>query len=887
MDSRSKDTRDTRKRNKSTITPQQLIELGKLPPQAVDIEEAVLGGLMLDKDAVMSIIDIMKPEAFYKEAHQRIFAAIESLFKKADPVDILTVTQELKRSGELEIAGGAFYVTQLTNRIASTANIQVHARIVLEKYIQRELIRISTDTLQKSYEDTSDVFELLRYAEENIFSISNTNIKKTFEHIKTILARSLDEIETAKNQEFNGVPSGFTSLDRITGGWQKSDLIILAARPGNGKCLGKGTKVVMFDGSLKNVENVKKDDLLMGVDSKPRKVISITSGIDKMYWIKQNKGIDYRVNESHILSLKRSKNNYWYRNGKRHSSPGNHGDILNISVKDYLAKLKPELKSQRFKFAYKGYKTGINFIEKELPIEPYFLGVWLGDGSSSSSNVCSMDDEIVQYLKCYAKKIGLKFSKFNVADKSKCPMYNISSGIRGGDGGFSLQALMRKLKLLDDKHIPQDYLINSEKNRLELLAGLIDTDGYRTVNGGYEITQKNEVLIKQIKFLCDSLGFRTSLASKMCSIKRINFEGIYFRLIISGHIEKIPIKIKRKKSGPLKHKVDCTMTGIEVSYDKIDEYYGFELEGDGLFLLEDCTVTHNSSFAVTTARNAAILYNKPVAIFSLEMASTQLVNRLISSEAEINADRLRQGDVNTIQWQQIHKNIGRLAASPIYIDDTPGLSIFDFRAKAKRLKQQHDVAMIIVDYLQLMTSGSDNKFGNREQEVSLISRTLKAIAKELDIPIIALSQMGRSVEQRQGKRPQLSDLRESGAIEQDADIVIFIYRPFISGVTEDPDTGMSTEGMAEIIIEKHRNGKIGSVNLAFIEAFAKFAELGSEGNSSAEFKSAASSSPDSTAHVEREEFADSMPSEKIMPNTDFLNQGPNHSIDNIDPEAGF
>jgi len=528
MDSRSKDTRDTRKRNKSSITPQQLIELGKLPPQAVDIEEAVLGGLMLDSHAVMSVIDIMKPEVFYKEAHQRIFGAVERLFQKAEPVDILTTTQELKRTGELEIAGGAFYVTQLTNRIASTANIQVHARIVLEKYIQRELIRISTDTLQKSYEDTSDVFELLRYAEENIFSISNTNIKKTFEHIKTILARSLDEIEAAKNQEFNGVPSGFTSLDRITGGWQKSDLIILAARPGNGK----------------------------------------------------------------------------------------------------------------------------------------------------------------------------------------------------------------------------------------------------------------------------------------------------------------------------------------------------------------------TSFCVTTARNAAVIHNKPVAIFSLEMSATQLVNRLISSESEINADRLRQGDVNTIQWQQIHKNIGRLAASPIYIDDTPALSIFDFRAKAKRLKQQHDVAMIIVDYLQLMVSGSDNKFGNREQEVSLISRTLKSIAKELDIPIIALSQMGRSVEQRQGKRPQLSDLRESGAIEQDADIVIFIYRPFISGVTED-ENGVSTEGMAEIIIEKHRNGKTGSVNLAFIEAFAKFAELGSEGNSGAEFKSAASYSSASTAHVETEEFADSMPNEKIMPNTDFLNQGPNHSIDNIDPEIGF
>ena len=234
MDER-KDTRDTRKRNKSTITPQQLIELGKLPPQAVDLESAVLGALMLDKDALSNAIDILKPEAFYKESHQRIFAAIQSLFTKAEPVDILTVVQELKRSGELEIAGGAFYVTQLTNRIASSANVEMHARIVLEKYLQRELIRISTDTLQHSYEDTSDVFELLNKAEQNLFSISQTNIRKDFEHIQQIMGRTINEIEAARNHELSGVQSGFTSLDRITGGWQRSDLIILAARPGTGK----------------------------------------------------------------------------------------------------------------------------------------------------------------------------------------------------------------------------------------------------------------------------------------------------------------------------------------------------------------------------------------------------------------------------------------------------------------------------------------------------------------------------------------------------------------------------------------------------------------------------------------------------------------------------
>src|ERR1051326_8482596 len=409
-----KDLRNTRQRTQTSITPAQLLELGKLPPQAVDLEEAVLGALMLDKDALTNVVAILKPEAFYKESHQHIFRAIQSLFAKSEPVDILTVTQELKKTGELEIAGGAFHVTQLTNRIASAANVEMHARIVLEKYLQRELIRISTDTLQRSYEDSADVFELLNYAEQNLFSISQTNIRKDFEHVRPLLGETIKQIEAARDHKFGGVPTGFTRFDAITGGWQKSDLIILAARPGTGK----------------------------------------------------------------------------------------------------------------------------------------------------------------------------------------------------------------------------------------------------------------------------------------------------------------------------------------------------------------------SAFVVTIARNAAVDFQKPVAIFSLEMTSIQLVSRIISAEAELPADKLRKGELRDDEFHQLNAKIGKLTNAPIFIDDTPALSIFEFRAKARRLKAQHDVQMIIVDYLPLMVSGQEGKF-SREQEVSTISRSLKAIAKELDVPIIALSQLSRAVEQRGGsKRPQLSDLRESGAIEQDADLVL-------------------------------------------------------------------------------------------------------------------
>ncbi|MBW6537882.1 MAG: replicative DNA helicase, partial [Mariniphaga sp.] len=230
-----------------------------------------------------------------------------------------------------------------------------------------------------------------------------------------------------------------------------------------------------------------------------------------------------------------------------------------------------------------------------------------------------------------------------------------------------------------------------------------------------------------------------------------------------------------------------------------------------------------TAFVLSMARNMAVEHNRATAIFSLEMSSIQLVNRLIAAETELGNDKLKTGRLENYEWEHLNRKISALEKAPIFIDDTPALSIFEFRAKCRRLKMQHDIQVVIVDYLQLMTAGSDNR-GSREQEVSAISRSLKAIAKELNIPILALSQLNRSVESREGKRPQLSDLRESGAIEQDADIVTFIHRPEYYGITED-DSGNSLIGVAEIIIAKHRNGATGDVHLAFKKELAKFSDM--------------------------------------------------------------
>lgn len=444
------------------------VDYAKMPPQAIELEEAVLGAIMLEKNALLSVIDILKPESFYKEAHQKIFQAILDLSMAEKPIDILTVTEQLRANKQLEEAGGPAYISQLTSRIASAAHIEYHARIVAQKYIQRELIRVSSEIQKQAYDESVDVNDLLEFSEKELFEIATGNIKKESLPVNTILKEAIRRIEDASKRSDNlsGVPSGFTKLDRITSGWQRSDLIIIAARPSMGK----------------------------------------------------------------------------------------------------------------------------------------------------------------------------------------------------------------------------------------------------------------------------------------------------------------------------------------------------------------------TAFVLSMARNMAVEHKIPVAIFSLEMSSVQLVNRMIVTETELPSDRIKNGKLSEEEWKQLDAGISDLIKAPLYIDDTPAISIYELRAKCRRLVVQHHIQVVIVDYLQLMTAPVDAK-GSREQEVSMISRSLKALAKELDVPVIALSQLNRSVETRSGtKRPQLSDLRESGAIEQDADLVIFIHRPEKYGLFEDLD-GNSTKGIAEIIVAKHRNGPTADIQLRFRDDLARFEDL--------------------------------------------------------------
>ena len=446
------------------------LQKGKPPPQAVDLEEVVLGAMMIDKKGVDEVIDILQPEAFYKESHQLIFNAIISLFEKQEPIDIKTVSFQLKKDGNLNSVGGDYYLIELSQKVSSSAHIEFHSRIILQKFIQRKLISISNDIIEDSYDETSDVFDLLDKAESKIYDISQRNLKKNTQSAEDLVLAAKKKIEEiSKKEGLSGIASGFGEIDRLTSGWQPSDLIIVAARPGMGK----------------------------------------------------------------------------------------------------------------------------------------------------------------------------------------------------------------------------------------------------------------------------------------------------------------------------------------------------------------------TAFTLSMARNITVENNIPVAFFSLEMSAIQLITRLISSETGLNSEKLRTGKLEKFEWELLNVKVTNLENAPLYIDDTPSLSIFELRAKARRLSSQYGIKLIVVDYLQLMTLGSSQKSGNREQEISTISRNLKALAKELDIPIIALSQLSRAVELRGGtKRPILSDLRESGAIEQDADIVSFLYRPEYYKIDEWDDEDRSPAlGQAEFIVAKHRNGGLSSIKLKFINSLGKFENL--------------------------------------------------------------
>ena len=729
-------------------------QAGRVPPQALDVEQAVLGAMLLEKDALASVIAVLEPEAFYQPAHEKIYVAMRGLFKRNAPVDLITVTEELRRQGDLEAVGGAYYLSELSTLVASAANVEHHARIVVEKSLLRTLIETMSQRIGQAYDPAADAFELLDRAESDLFQISESQLRRSADPLKKVLMNTLFHLESIRGRSdgVTGVPSGFGALDRLTGGWQNSDLVIIAARPSMGKCLAFDAEILLADGSLATIESLHAR----------REAEVLTLREDGRFYTTQPSGFLYDGLKPVFRVTTRL--------GRRVDTTLSH-PFLSLDGWQPLSLLRP------------GDRIAV---PRALPV--------FGNHSLPPSQVLALADA-------------------TLGDGAPC-----GEGFPGDTVAVATPRLARQVRVPAVVLALTEPLVALFLRRLFLRCGHVST-----LAGGKQqigFWTKSRRLARDLQHLLLRFGVLACRNDSRLTIDEARSVAL-FAARISLEEPAPPVCVA---AGQPEIYWD-ELVSIEAS--GIKPVFDLTIPKTHNFVADDVCV-HNTAFALACARNAAMHRDRPtgVAIFSLEMSAQQLGQRLITAEARVNAQMARTGRLEQKEFEQLVRASSSLSESSIFLDDTPGLGILELRAKARRLKSQHGIGLVIVDYLQLMHgTNTGNRNSNREQEIAQISRSLKSLAKELDIPVLALSQLNRSVESRpKNKRPLLSDLRESGSIEQDADVVAFIYRAEMYGIQYD-DKGESLEGIGEIIIGKQRNGPTGTAKLAFLKHCARFENL--------------------------------------------------------------
>lgn len=693
---------------------------GRVPPQAVDIEQYVLGAMLLGSDAVNIASAILPPDSFYLPKHTRIYQAICELFEKGQPTDIFTVAEQLKKARYLDVVGGTPYLDELTDRTATSANTEHHARILAQKALLRKLIETMSKRITQAYDPATDAFELLDQAETDLFSISESQVRRSAKNLTDIVRDTIQHLQsiTEHDGRLTGITSGFSELDELTGGWQDSDLIIIAGRPSMGKCVDADTPILQSDGRLVRIADLYDQQharlLTLGADHR----FSITT---PSAYIDDGLKPVYRV---------------WTRLGRTVSTTLTH-PFLTPRGWLPLGELAP------------GCAIAVPI---ELPV--------FGMKTVPEAHVSHLVASILHPNRVMRPMPDARGTLVKSRGLQKLP-----------DWTFALSHAC--LKSFVD----------------QLLA----------IKRGIPVSSRQ--LAQQLAHLLLRFGI----------LARVQYAA--------GNWTVTPMGTGRRDEGKEQIVYD-EITHIEAR--GLRPVFDLTIDETHNFVASDVCV-HNTAFALACARNAAMSPERPVscAIFSMEMSARQLAQRLLTSEARVNAQAARAGRLRQHDFDAIVRAANTFSHTRIFIDDTAGLGVLELRAKCRRLKSEHDIGLVLVDYLQLMQGRSKD---NREQEIANISRSLKGLAKELDIPVVALSQLNRNSEDRKDKRPQLSDLRESGAIEQDSDVVAFIYRASYYGIELDSDKE-STDGVAEIIIGKHRNGPTGTVKLSFIKDYARFENL--------------------------------------------------------------
>lgn len=858
----------------------------KLLPQNIEAESGVLGSIIIDPEAIVQVADFLKAEDFYRDAHRTIYEVIIQLYEQQQPADFITICDELEGRGKLEDVGGPSYVTSLINQVPTSGNVEYYGRIVERTAILRRLIHAAGEIAATAYQE-SDADVALEKAEQLIFNISQRHAHADFSPLRDILTEYMSKLDQLHERRGSivGVPTGFADLDRLTGGLQRSDLIILAARPAMGKCLAHWTLVDNpLTGERITIEEYVKREIPQVLNiSEEGKIRSaaishwVDSGVQPCYRVQTRLGRMVEVTGHHpFLTVQGWKSLHDLSVGQRIGVPTS---VPVFGTDESIPLEKVRLLAY---FIAEGGLTGHSpaFTNTDTIIVNDFKQI-----ISTNFPKCGIRQERITYTVAQQKKI---YTQKGIATLPKNPVtqWLHKLGLMG--------------KLAKDKFLPSCVWTWSKHYLAEFLRVLMSCDGCIYSFKGVPIIEFT-VASQQLASDVNHAFTRFGIVSKFCrkgenawrveitapeSVQKYQREigwigekttrfAEYEHAITSrggnyGHAPKDVWQIIRadaKNQGLSLSRLayvsgQTTKQGRYAGYhahtnqsisrnrlsafadaldsptlrfvaspdiywdeitaiEPIGEHQVYDLTvPDGANFVAQDVFVHNTSLALSLAHNSAIKHKQSIAVFSLEMSKEQLVQRLLSMDAGIDQQRLRTGWIEDDEWERIIFAMGTLSEASIWIDDTAGISTMEMRSKARRLQAEHGVDLVIVDYLQLMQStagGSRNR--NREQEISEISRNLKGLAREINVPVLALAQLSRAVESRSSKIPQLSDLRESGSIEQDSDIVMFIYRDDVYN----PES--ERKNIADIIIAKHRNGPVGEVSLFFQASQTRFRDL--------------------------------------------------------------
>lgn len=841
-------------------------DLGRTPPQDVAAEQSVLGGMMLSKDAIADVVEVVRGTDFYRPAHETVFDAITDLYGRGEPADAVTVAAELNRRGELARIGGAAYIHTLISSVPTAANAGYYAEIVRERAILRRLVEAGTRIVQLGYAaGGGDVDAIVDNAQAEVYAVTERRSSEDYMPIADIIEGTIDEIEASshRGEGMVGVPTGFADLDQLTNGLHAGQMIVIAARPAIGKALALDTPLPTPQGWT-TMGEVRVGDELLAADGSPTRVVAATGVMRERpcYEVVFDDGTTVVADAQH----------QWLTD-TRASRRAATGTPAVRTTEEIAATVRLETNDRRVNHSVTN-AAPLRLPEAQLPLPPYVLGAWLGDGESAGARITSADPEVVVHLEAeglhvvrqgrlsYALRLpaeavavrqcvvcGVDFlprtSQVRSCGRScggrakavSAPVPPPSCPDCGGpssglvrcqpcrDDHGTVTALLRRVGVLRTKHIPQAYLRASEAQRRALLAGLLDTDGTVNPTGSVQIGMTSRRLIEDVRELVMSLGYRCGMSTKRvhgrtedsstCYTLTFTTRDDVFRLERKRLMQKDRVRDAEQRTGRRYITEVRPVRSVPVRCVQIDH-------PDHLYLATRSMVpTHNSTVGLDIARSAAIKNNLPTVVFSLEMSRNEITMRLLSAEATVSLQHMRKGTMREEDWTRLARTMGKVSEAPLFIDDSPNMSLMEIRAKCRRLKQRHGLKLVVIDYLQLMSSGK--RVESRQQEVSEFSRALKLLAKELEVPVIAISQLNRGPEQRTDKRPAMSDLRESGSIEQDADMVILLHR-------EDAYERESPRaGEADLIVAKHRNGPTDTITVAFQGHYSRFVDMAQGG----------------------------------------------------------